>query len=267
MHVSPRTLFFGSLTLLVGLWAGCGDELPADDGSGGATSGPSTTSPTVGPTVGPGPTTAATTTGGGGMTADPFPCNPVTAEGCAAGAACDINPDGTAFECYGASAATEAICDACDHDAGPWCGPNLTCFSDEGLCRRWCCSDADCGPTGTCDKTFLDFNDDVGICQGTIGGECGAGGAGGGTGGAGGGTGGAGGGTGGAGGGTGGAGGGGGAGGATGGAGGMSAGGAGGAGGGVGGGGGAGGAPACVAGCDDVPVTTAPSDGSCVPGF
>jgi hypothetical protein len=108
-------------------------------------------------------TTGVTTTGGGGGMVPTYPCNPVTAEGCADGSACDINPEGDAFACYMAAAATEGICEACEHAAGPWCAANMTCFSDEGFCRRWCCSDDDCGPNGTCDTTVLDFNSDIGI--------------------------------------------------------------------------------------------------------
>jgi hypothetical protein len=93
-------------------------------------------------------------------------CNPVTSKECTtSGDGCDVV--GGAYTCL--SGATEAECAACDANAGPWCGPGLTCLADNtgaGKCARFCCADTDCG-TGKCDKTIAPGG--VGLCVTTAG--------------------------------------------------------------------------------------------------
>lgn len=85
------------------------------------------------------------------------PCNPVTNKGCnaAIGEACDF--DGMKFKCFGPPPAnTVPLCGACDVDAcktGMFCLPT-TVSGNAPKCVSYCCTDADCGPTGTCSMTF-----------------------------------------------------------------------------------------------------------------
>src|SRR5262245_2362019 len=131
---------------VVAIYGGCSDdeELPVDDGGTGATMMTTTTTSPSTPSS-TGSLTTTTTTGGGGGNA--FQGTPGTNEGCTGGAACDINAMETGFECFAANVSTEAICAACNNSMGPWCQPGLTCYSGENFCRKWCCTDADCGPT------------------------------------------------------------------------------------------------------------------------
>jgi len=59
-----------------------------------------------------------------------------------------------------------AICQPCDNANGPWCQGTMTCISGEGLCRRYCCDDGDCGPSLTCQKGLMVDNAEVevGLC-------------------------------------------------------------------------------------------------------
>jgi hypothetical protein len=88
-------------------------------------------------------------------------CNPVTNAACdtAAGEACDFG--GTAFKCYPAPN-TINLCQACDATNGPFCKGGETC--DNGVCAKFCCTNADCG-AGMCDKTGM-FPGGAGECIG-----------------------------------------------------------------------------------------------------
>lgn len=205
-----------SSCLVMFVYAGCTvEEAPPtndDDATTQASAGsvqPSTSS------TGPASSVASSSSGSGSYVT--YECNPVTNEGCSAGAACDVEVNNMAmtykFVCYGPPNENE-VCEECGSNDLGWCQGGMTCITvgDEGACSKFCCDDGDCGDYGTCDKSvFTNFGSgEVGICSWT-GEEATSGAGGGGTGGAGGagtgGAGGAGGGTGGAGGGTGGAGG------------------------------------------------------------
>ena len=76
-----------------------------------------------------------------------FQCNPRTNEGCdrAKGEACDDDDHG-GFNCYpGPNSVIEG--GKCDDDNG--CLGGFGCDTDdgddEGVCKRYCCSDAECG--------------------------------------------------------------------------------------------------------------------------
>ena len=94
--------------------------------------------------------------GGGAL----LQCNPVTNEGCMAGAEeCDLATGGV-FQCFASDPSDAPICQMCDEAAGPFCGAGMTCLGD-GSCARYCCDDADCG-SGKCDKSSEPGN--VGVC-------------------------------------------------------------------------------------------------------
>ncbi|MEP7125692.1 MAG: hypothetical protein ABJE95_32480 [Byssovorax sp.] len=94
-------------------------------------------------------------------------CNPITNAPCTAGQACDVAGTG-AFKCYDPPPAnTAAVCAKCDLAGGTACAGGETC--DNGICVKYCCTDADCG-AGKCDKTTLDFGGAVGVCIGGNGG-------------------------------------------------------------------------------------------------
>ena len=84
-------------------------------------------------------------------------CNPVTSAECTgSGDACDVTSN--AYTCLPADGV--ALCGDCDENAGPFCGPTMTCLPT-GKCARFCCDDGDCG-TGVCDMSMLPGG--VGVC-------------------------------------------------------------------------------------------------------
>ncbi|MBI4957385.1 MAG: hypothetical protein HY908_35580 [Myxococcales bacterium] len=160
-----------TLASLVVCLAACSNS--ADPGRATTTSTTSTTTTTTGTTTTTTTTTGAgggTGTGGGGgsttsSTGGNGPgdsCNPVTNEGCAPGEACDASGSKHVFQCY-PPPNTKLPCELCGQDFG-WCAPTLSCFG--GNCARYCCTNEDCGPLGTCDTSPLaDFgNGQVGLC-------------------------------------------------------------------------------------------------------
>ncbi len=87
-----------------------------------------------------------------------FKCNPVTNGGCKAHEACDVDGANN-FRCWPESN-DKALCEACSEDIG-YCQAGYTC---RGVCARFCCNDADCGPGNKCLGYSLDQTHDVGIC-------------------------------------------------------------------------------------------------------
>jgi hypothetical protein len=103
---------------------------------------------------------AVAVTGGSCVTVSgAIACNPVTNEGCNAGAgeACDVNAE-DGFECFPAPN-TQGLCEECSDTVG-YCQGGMTCG---GVCVRYCCDDTDCSAAGTCDKT-AGFPGGVGVC-------------------------------------------------------------------------------------------------------
>lgn len=87
-------------------------------------------------------------------------CNPVTNEGCMTGEVCDY---GANFSCYPLGGTEAALCGACENPIS-LCGVGLTCdsYGDQGLCFRYCCTDADCGDgANTC---VAYYGTGVGVC-------------------------------------------------------------------------------------------------------
>ena len=142
-------------------------------GTGGATTGKGGASGTTGGTTGTGagPGTGGADTGTGGS---PFgaggsgpgtggtgstvnvckgqstwACDPIaTSAACMGkGSACDIDQSGT-FGCF-PSPNTVPIGGSCDAANGPYCAQGGTCVQG-GTCARYCCTDADCGGSGSC---------------------------------------------------------------------------------------------------------------------
>lgn len=89
-------------------------------------------------------------------------CNPITNEGCAVDEICDW---GGYFQCYPVEGTEVGLCEPCHGLDGPKCGQGLTCDSDmsQGVCHRYCCTDADCGSSGSCIAySFAPWN--MGVC-------------------------------------------------------------------------------------------------------
>lgn len=86
-----------------------------------------------------------------------FPCNPVTNEGCDASAneACDFESGVGSFCLVGSHDAK--VCETCSEGS---CAGGHTCF-DSPTCRRFCCSDAECG-AATCQ--FPSTGEGPGVC-------------------------------------------------------------------------------------------------------
>ena len=102
-------------------------------------------------------------------------CDPVTNAGCdtGAGEACDVSQGG--FQCY-PDGNVHDLCETCSTN-GDYCQAGMTCFNQ---CYRYCCTDDDCGPNGTCSLDVAAFAAPVGLCISSVGGGGGVGGAGGG---------------------------------------------------------------------------------------
>ncbi len=115
---------------------------------------------------------------GGGSTITADECNPVTGAGCTGeGAACDLDDGSGYFVCF-PPPNTAAACGTCD-DSSTTCGQSLTCIQTASAptasCYRYCCTDEDCGPGGSCDAVVADTylsvrspNDNVGVCVASI---------------------------------------------------------------------------------------------------
>ena len=95
--------------------------------------------------------------------ADCFPpnvneCNPITNDGCDAGAgeACDYSQTG--FICY-PEPNTLALCADCTGGTD-FCAGGTTCATD-GKCAKFCCDDGDCTAGSTCE---LDGQTGAGVC-------------------------------------------------------------------------------------------------------
>jgi hypothetical protein len=99
-------------------------------------------------------------------------CNPVTNGGCIDGAACDASDGG--YACY-ADGNVGGTCELCGYgNPLDFCVGGHHCA---GVCARYCCSDADCGSRGHCDRKLIDdvFEasgyrnpvPDVGLCMET----------------------------------------------------------------------------------------------------
>ncbi|MCK6532427.1 MAG: hypothetical protein L6Q84_05585 [Polyangiaceae bacterium] len=101
-------------------------------------------------------------------------CNPVSGSPCAllAGATCDVEWKAGEFVCWGGSN-PQAECAACDYGwpkGGTFCAGGLTCVDatgqptqGAGTCRRYCCTDADCGGAA-CQKGKFPWKPEVGLC-------------------------------------------------------------------------------------------------------
>jgi hypothetical protein len=96
-----------------------------------------------------------------------FQCNPVTNEGCdsAKDEACD-DDEHDGFGCYpGPNAVMEG--GECNDEEGPSCHGGFGCDTPEshpdGICRRYCCADGDCGAK-KCVAIDKDFGT-LGFCK------------------------------------------------------------------------------------------------------
>lgn len=91
--------------------------------------------------------------GGGSASCGPTggECDISDPSSCGTGMACLLNGDGAGgvtTQCFAAGTGTDGT--TCDPNTAGQCAEGFGC-GDEGVCRRWCCSDADCNsptPTG-----------------------------------------------------------------------------------------------------------------------
>jgi hypothetical protein len=147
----------------------------ATTGTGGATTGKGGATGTTGGATGTGTGGAGTGTGGSpfgaggsgtGTGAGPgtggtgstvnvckgqssWACDPISSSAACMGkgSACDIDQNG-AFSCFPAPN-TVPVGGSCDAANGPYCAQGGTCLQG-GTCARYCCTDADCGGSGSC---------------------------------------------------------------------------------------------------------------------
>lgn len=141
-----------------GAGAGAGGASPAgqagESGEGGG--------PTAG--AGSGPSVCQ---GQGSWACDPIATSPSCS---GPGSACDLDAQGT-FQCFPAPN-TAAVGEPCDAFNGPACAQGGTCRGD--VCRRYCCSDADCDG-GACEVlSDPTAKVTVGLCASGAGGTGGA---------------------------------------------------------------------------------------------
>ncbi|HEY1957004.1 MAG TPA: hypothetical protein VGH28_15400 [Polyangiaceae bacterium] len=176
----PTLELFAIFALLANAACGGGTTNPSDASTDspadvakqndGALPGPDGGDDGAGPTIDPectAPTTAPSN--GSCVTIDldgGIACNPVTNAGCDvdAGESCDIGDDGT-IACFPPPPPnTQPLCATCDSNTQ--CMPTTSCWpaasNSNGLCMRFCCTDADCGG-GHCDKTTFQ-TDPLGLC-------------------------------------------------------------------------------------------------------
>lgn len=100
-------------------------------------------------------------------------CNPITGKPCVldAGASCDVAWGETKFVCWPPPNNGQE-CQHCNYTKPKpsFCAPGLTCVDAtgkptqwEGTCRRYCCSDTDCGGS-TCTKGYFSPAPELGLC-------------------------------------------------------------------------------------------------------
>lgn len=112
--------------------------------------------------------------GGGGGRCGPTggACDISDPSSCGTGMACYLNGDGAGgiiTQCFPAGTGLDGT--ACDPTTAGECAEGFGCSGDESVCRRWCCSDADCnvgsGTGQLCNKFSGAGPDDLhlaGIC-------------------------------------------------------------------------------------------------------
>jgi hypothetical protein len=187
-----RKLLFTSLaaTTLIAAWSSCfvakgkaatttGTTSTSGTGGAGGTE-PATTSSTTATTSGAGgqPGFGGASGFGGGVPVIDVVCNPVTNDNCSGGKACEpaVNGGLAGFACA-TGQNTQTVCANCDPfmQSPPFCAPDLICLptNAEGTlaqCAHYCCTDADCGPAGTCSVNgsngprFTPVSTTLGIC-------------------------------------------------------------------------------------------------------
>jgi hypothetical protein len=139
-----RTKRLVATLLALGLGGACSatsDPSPGDDDAGGSSnvagSGGATSTGT-----GTGTGTSTGTPTGTECYANQGACNPMLADQCAEGEACDVSADAPTFQCRVAPN-TLAEGNYCDPATSSFCMHGLTCA--EHICEAYCCSIDDCG--------------------------------------------------------------------------------------------------------------------------
>jgi hypothetical protein len=79
----------------------------------------------------------------------PWPCQPVTGDGCAGDdLACDFGLSGGIWGFWCFTDCSEPAGAPCDQIAGPWCASGMTCRG--GVCTAFCCLAEDCPEGSAC---------------------------------------------------------------------------------------------------------------------
>jgi hypothetical protein len=149
---------------IAGACAAASDPGPGDDDTGGtsnvAGSGGTVTSSTgTGTGSGTG-TPSGTPSGTGNCYSNQGVCNPMEAEGCGGGGACDISTETNQFECHEPpNTAPEG--GYCNPAQSSFCVNGLTCVDQ--ICEAYCCTNEDCGG-GTCVPSSTVGNVHVKVC-------------------------------------------------------------------------------------------------------
>jgi len=133
--------------LAVGIAGACAtasDPGPGDDDTGG-TSNVAGSGGTVTSSTGTGThttTPSGTPSGAANCYSNLGACNPMEAEGCGGGGACDISTETNQFECH-APPNTAPEGGYCNPSQSSYCMNGLTCV--DWVCEAYCCSNEDCG--------------------------------------------------------------------------------------------------------------------------
>lgn len=148
---SPPMGGFGGAAGFGGVAGGFGGGPSGGFGGTGATGG-------FGGTGGGPPVGGAGGTGGAGGGGLPvgcvlpsvtLQCNPLTNASCTAGYACDLAPSTSTFLCFEPPNNAQPNQSCSNASTGPYCIGGYRCTGEPGVCKKYCCSSADCGG-GTC---------------------------------------------------------------------------------------------------------------------
>jgi hypothetical protein len=145
---------------------------PNGNGNGTIASSAVASSAVAGATMTPTPTSLGrrlfALSAGCGPAGKEYACNPVTNAGCRVdGEACDDDEKG-GYACY-PPPNEMAEGEACNDADGPSCAAGMACdnlneSNPEGLCRKLCCSNADCAAPKHCQVLDRHFGS-LGFCR------------------------------------------------------------------------------------------------------
>lgn len=148
--------------------AGANGGAAGDGGAAGANGGAAGDGGAAGATGG---SAGSPGTGGSGGAVDCWSigysgnCNPVKND-CTGGLACDLIEDWEGYlvlECV--SDGPQKTGESCDDENGPYCGAGMHCDPIVSVCKKYCCSDADCTGVGGSCKAIDSLAAELGLCE------------------------------------------------------------------------------------------------------